>query len=194
MTLYGIALYLHILAAVGIVGGSCAGHYIHVRMHRAQSLDALREWLSAERTISKLMPIFALTLLVCGAYMTFAVWGWSQPWIIVSLALLVSISLASPLLLAPSLKKVGAAVARGESLSAIVLLLNDPVANYASGVFTAEALAIVLLMATKTTLPLTLGIVVVAAIIGAILGRPKAIATSAHATSVTSSAGAGRIR
>jgi|SRR5579884_1543820 len=172
MSLYGVVLFLHILAAVGIVGGSCAEHYVHARMRRARTVEALREWTVTARTISWLMPLFALTLLLCGIYMTFAHWSWQQPWILVSLVLLVAISAGAPLALGPTERTVGRAAAAGEPLPAIIGLLDAPLSSIAGSVFTAEALAIVLLMAAKPDLVPTLAIVVVAAAIGAVLGRP----------------------
>lgn len=197
MTLYGIVLFLHILAAIGIVGGSCLEHYFHVRMRRARTMDALTEWLSAMKTISALMPIFAVILLVCGAYMTFAHWNWQQPWIVVSLALLIGISVLAPSVLAPNLRAVARAASSGASLSAVADLLEAPLPNIAGGVFTGEALAIVLLMATKpSNLVLTLAIVLIAAGVGAFAGRPRARA-SAHVVEADSSGaevGVGRTR
>jgi hypothetical protein len=192
MTLYGIALYLHILAAVGIIGGSCLEQYIHTRMHRARTLDTLKEWLGAGRTISKLMPIFALSLLIFGTYMTFARWGWQQPWILTSLGLLIAISIASPLLLAPNMRAIGKAAFSGASLSDIAPLLADPVSNIAGGVFTVESLAIALLMVMKPSLMPTLIIVVVAAVIGVFVGWPKAQAHAAAPESVGVETSAGR--
>lgn len=185
MTLYGIALFLHILAAVGIVGGSCLEHYIQARMRRARSLETLNEWIGAAKTIGKLMPIFAVTLLIFGTYMTFAVWGWRQPWIIVSLILLVAIASSAPLVLDPNLRAVERAASNGEPLSAIATILAAPVPAIASSIFTAEAVGIVLLMATKPALVATLAIVILAAVIGAILGRSRAHAPAVAADPAT---------
>lgn len=194
MTLYGVALYLHILAAIGIVGGSCIGHYIHARMRRARTVEALTEWVTAAKMISKLMPVFALTLLLFGVYMTVAHWGWQQPWILVSLTLLIMISAAAPLLLDPNLRAVERAVTAGASLATIAELLADPVANIASGIFTVESFAIVSLMVMKPPLVPTLVIVILAAGIGAVVGRPKVSAKGVEATPVGADARTDAVR
>lgn len=188
MTLYGAVLFLHILAAMGIVGGSCVLHFFHARMLRARAREVLLEWAGAAKTVSKLMPIFSIVLLLCGIYLTLSRWNFEQPWILTSLVLLVCIGLASPLVVEPRMKRAVVAAVGGASLAEVKGLLSDPVYSFASSIFTIEAVGIVLLMASKPDLTLTLAIVVVAALVGAVLGRPHPVAAPqmVDATTVSS--------
>lgn len=170
MTPYDIALSLHILAAIGIVGGSCLELFFHARMRSARTHDILLEWLSAAGKLSKAMPIFSVVVLVCGVYMTFAHWDWQQPWIVVSLALLVVIGAAAPTVLEPRLRAVGKAAQNGAPLALTASLLRKPALTIPGHIFPAEAVAIVILMASKPALPVTVIVVVIAAAIGAIVG------------------------
>lgn len=166
MTAYNIALFLHILGAIGIVGGSALEHVLHARQLRTRTNEQLGEALWLSELLGRLMPLFGLVILVAGLYMTFTTWGFGFAWIDLSLLLLVGIGAAAPLVLDPKIKAVRKLVTAGESIERSHAVLRSPAYVATLNSFTAEAIAIVALMTLKLDWVPALIVVVVAAAIG----------------------------
>ena len=81
MTLYSIALFLHIVGALVLFG-----------LLTVEGVS-LRQGLMAARLNRILGPISAATILIPGVYMVFAEWGWNG-WIVVGIAAWVLIAVA----------------------------------------------------------------------------------------------------
>lgn len=163
---YSIALFFHILGAVGIVGGSTLAHVLHARQMRAHTNEQLGEVLGLSELLGKVMPIFALLILVAGLYMTITRWGFQYAWIDLSVLLLLGIGASAPLAFDPPIKAVRKLVAAGEPVERSHALLGARGYITTANVFTGESIAVVALMTFKPDWLPALIIVVVAAIIG----------------------------
>lgn len=166
---YNIALFFHILGAVGIVGGSTLGHVLHARQMRARTNEQLGEVLGLSELLSKVMPISALLVLVAGLYMTITRWGFQYAWIDLSLLLLVGFGASAPLVFDPPIKAVRKLIAAGEPVARSHALLGARGYSTTANIFTGESIAIVALMTLKPDWLPALIILVVAALIGVAL-------------------------
>jgi hypothetical protein len=103
MTLYTLALFLHVLGAL-ILGAADAFLLLSLtRARRASTVGELRLWSGLAGETGRIMPLAALLLLVPGVYLVFAAWGWTTAWIDVSLGALVLLALLGRVALGPRL-------------------------------------------------------------------------------------------
>lgn len=82
---YRIALFVHVVSAVLLLGGSVFAAYTRAAIREAETAGALRRWLAFARRSSRLNSLAAPALLLTGIYL-----GWDgdfrQPWFIVGVA------------------------------------------------------------------------------------------------------------
>ncbi|HEX5438621.1 MAG TPA: hypothetical protein VFW98_15825 [Gemmatimonadaceae bacterium] len=94
MSLYAVALFLHLLTVVAAFIAVALIHAGLIRMRRAERVGEAREALMSAGRAGRAMPIVGLLLLLTGAYMTESLWSWTTPWIDVSIGGLVAIMAA----------------------------------------------------------------------------------------------------
>ena len=108
---YAIVLFVHVFAAVALVGHSLSTPVIRNVIREADSLHDLRHWLAFAARAGRLNPVAAVILLATGIYLGSYGW-WGQPWFLVSIAAwLVNAALAGAVL-KPSYKAVMSAAAK----------------------------------------------------------------------------------
>lgn len=90
MDLYKVVLFVHILAAIVVVGGSFALDFAGTRAKRARTVDSLRSWLQASAIGSKAVAAAAAVTLLAGLYMAFEGGWWGDGWLTVALVLFVA--------------------------------------------------------------------------------------------------------
>ena len=83
MTYYSLALFIHIVGVLGLFIG------IGLQWISVQRLSQVREGTSLVAIQERLWPTTSLLILLAGIYMTVTAWGWSTPWIDISLAALI---------------------------------------------------------------------------------------------------------
>lgn len=96
MSWYSIALFLHIVGALGLFAGISLEQAGLRGMRRAVSTGSVREWLGVLRSRRRVEGPAGLTLLVTGVFMVH-VSGGMQPWIGVGLLGMVLIALVGAL-------------------------------------------------------------------------------------------------
>ena len=96
MSWYSIALFLHIVGALGLFAGISLEQAGLRRIRRASATPALREWLTVMRARRRIEGPAGLVLLVTGIYMAFTSWD-HQAWIDFSFVALVVIALLGAL-------------------------------------------------------------------------------------------------
>ncbi|MCC7383370.1 MAG: DUF2269 family protein [Deltaproteobacteria bacterium] len=79
MSVYGLILFVHVLAGVVLLGGSIFAPLTRAAIRRAETLGALRSWLDFARRSARANPVAAMLLLGTGLYLGSAGW-WSAPW------------------------------------------------------------------------------------------------------------------
>lgn len=87
MDLYHVVLFVHVLTAIVVVGGSFALDFMAARTRRSRSVETLRSWLQALTIASKAIAASAALTLVAALYLTFDGGWWGDGWLMVSLVL-----------------------------------------------------------------------------------------------------------
>jgi uncharacterized membrane protein len=85
VSVYSTVLFLHVVAAMLLIGGGAAILINHGFSHRARTAGELRSWFEYTGRIARLNPLYALVLLVSGIWLGSAGW-WSTGWFWVAAA------------------------------------------------------------------------------------------------------------
>jgi peptidoglycan biosynthesis protein MviN/MurJ (putative lipid II flippase) len=153
ISVYSVALFLHIVGALGLFVALGLEWTSLLYLRRAATADQAREWLKLFTSLRRLYPISWLAILIPGFYMTATVWG-GTAWIIIALAAVVLIAVLGAALGGRQMAPIGQAVA-GESgpLSATLRnRLDNPLLWASLRIRTAIALGVVFLMTVKPDL------------------------------------------
>jgi hypothetical protein len=155
MTTYTLALFVHIVGAIGVFIGVSVWLLAALALRRAQSVGQVRALTSLIQPSGVVTIISILLLGVAGFYMAITVWGERATWIIVATI--------SFLLLAPfgavvidrrlrALAKAAATALDGPLPTSLATRVRDPLLGIGLSVYIAVLLGIVFLMTTKPTL------------------------------------------
>ncbi len=167
--MYQIALFIHVLGVLCLMGGHTLIHASLEVMRRARQLERVRDWLAIAAGLDRFMPFFTLAVLVPGIYMAWTVWGWTTPWIDVSLLLFLVMAILGPILLGrrfAALNTLVKATPPGAIEAPLAAQMRDRTLWTIENTFTSLLLAILFLMTVKPNL---LGTVIVVSI-GLIVG------------------------
>lgn len=169
MTLHGTALWLHIVAAILLVGGSAWTHVATTRLRRARTVDEARAHAATVHAFVRASMPLAVATLAAGIYLATVGSYWTSPWLVISLVLFAAVGAMSGSQVDPAITQLVAtlddappgplgadavAQAHGRGLATI------------PAVFGGIDLAIVFLMSNKPGLLLS----VVAATLGVVVG------------------------
>ena len=111
MNIYSIALFLHIVGALGFfvaLGLEWTGLW---QIRSAMTLEQVRAWMGILKNARKVGFVSMLTTVITGIYMMLTVWG-GAAWIIVTLGSLVLMIVLSLVLTGPRMAAIGRALAR----------------------------------------------------------------------------------
>jgi hypothetical protein len=183
MAFYPYALFVHIVGVLGLFIGLGLELVCVLQLRRARSVEQLREWVSLESVIAKLMPITTLLLLLGGLYMVIVSWGWKTGWIDVSLALVIALSVLGPTVNGRRLHAIAANASAGPVSPSLLSKLQDRVLWASVFINVATGLGIVALMTLKPDWIGAIAIIVVAAILGLVAGLSLARTSPALAAS-----------
>ena len=75
MSLYSVALFLHITGALGLFAGLAVDWTALGALRRATTVDQVREWISVYPLLQRIGSASVGLLLVFGLYMTVTSWG-----------------------------------------------------------------------------------------------------------------------
>lgn len=165
MTFYSIALFLHIVGALGFFVAFGLEWTSLLYLRRATTITQAREWLSVLGLLRWIGPASMGVILLAGFYMMATVWG-GVAWIGIALAAMVLIAALGGILTGRRMAGIGQALAaERETLSlAFRERLNDPLLDTSLKIRVAIALGIVFLMTVKPALGgalLTIGVAVI---------------------------------
>jgi hypothetical protein len=166
MTFYSIALFLHIVGALGLFVALGLELLSLLYLRRATTTEQAREWLSAYGLLRWVGPISMGTILLPGFYMMATTWG-GVAWIGIALAATILLAVIGALT-GSRMAAIGRAVpTESGSLSpAFRQRLHDPFLLVSTQTRVAIALGIVFLMTVKPGLGGTLLTIGVAIILG----------------------------
>lgn len=172
MNAYSIALFLHIVGAVGFfvaLGLEWTGLW---QIRSAMTPQQVRGWMGILKSVRKFGFASMLTAVITGFYMMATVWG-SVAWVIVSLGALVLVIVLSVALTGPRMAAIGQALATEKvPLSqTFYSLANHPLLWISIQTRVAIALGIVFLKTAKPDLGgslITIGVAIVLGVASAL--------------------------
>jgi hypothetical protein len=172
MNAYSIALFLHIVGAVGIfvaLGLEWTGLW---QIRSAMTPQQVGGWMRILRSVRKFGFASMLTAVVTGLYMMVTAWG-GEAWIIVTVGALVLMIALAQVLTAPRMMAIGRALANEKAplSQTFYSLANQPLLWISIQTRVAIALGIIFLKIAKPDLGgslLTIGIAIVLGIASAL--------------------------
>jgi hypothetical protein len=173
MTLYSLALFVHILGALALFGAMGLEWVALLNLRRVEMAKQAREWLKMFALFPRIYPLAWLAIILAGLYMTAAVWK-GAGWIIVALVSVVVLAAAGGALTSRRMASLARGVAqeRGSLSSGLRTTLHDPYLLAVFQVRLAFTLGIVFLMVAKPGLAVSLLDMVVATILGLLSTLP----------------------
>ncbi len=152
MNAYTIALFLHIVGALGYFATVGVLLVAVTRMRQATTTAALREWAGLAATTEQWVPANAVLLVLSGGYLVITSEVWQAAWIVVALGMLVVFVPLFPFILGRRLNEIHNAT-RTETSEEIPPVLarriQDTVLLGTLRLVTALSLGIVFLMTLK---------------------------------------------
>jgi hypothetical protein len=150
MTLYSLALFLHILGALALFGTLGLEWVALLNLRRAQTAEQAREWLKIFALFPRISPFAWGAILLAGMYMAALVWK-GAGWIIVALISVVVLGAAGGILTGRRMRSLAQGIAgeKGSLSSDLQTILHDPYLLSVFQVRLAFTLGIVFLMVTK---------------------------------------------
>jgi len=159
MTLYAIALFLHITGALGLFAGFALEWTALSGLRRATTAEQAREWASIFRLVRGIGPVSVGLLLVFGIYLTVASGG-PTPWIGLGFLSLVAIMALGAVSGVRFGRAAASTVVGSGPLSVHArATLRRPLFVWSLRLRVALALAVVFLMTVKPETPAALAIV-----------------------------------
>jgi hypothetical protein len=190
MPSYQIALFLHVLGALGFFIAVGVFYLAVLNIRRAKTVQSIQLWAGAAAGVGRILfPTSSLVILVAGIYMLVTVWGERAPWAIVALVAFIVLAVGATLIQGRRVAALGmSATGQAESapvLGALEAQAHDPVTWISVNASMAFAIGIVYLMTLK---PDALGSVIallIALVVGLAFGyltqgRPAAAPTLAQ--------------
>ncbi len=171
--MYDVVLFLHILtiAAAFFVIGIMVSALI--RLRRVPDVASAFSAASTAAAAGKIMPIATVLLLLTGAYMTHARWSWTTPWIDVSIAGLLLVTVIGGGFIGArerALHRELHAAGNGPIDAATAARLCDPVLVAGTMVEVGLVCAVMFVMIVKPSLGAAILVVCVGAACGAVAG------------------------
>ncbi|HET9984551.1 MAG TPA: hypothetical protein VFQ38_13225 [Longimicrobiales bacterium] len=150
MPWYSIALFLHIVGALGLFAGISLEQAGLRGLRRASTTAALREWLTVLSARGRIEGPAGVVLLATGGYMAATGWG-RQPWIALALLGLVLIALLGALATGRTVRALRSALPNDDLPVRFALRqrIDSPVLRTSAALRAALALGIVFNMAVK---------------------------------------------
>ena len=174
MSLYNVALFLHILGVLGLfiaIGLELTGM---CRMRVAKTVEQVLEWTRLSQSLLIVFPIVSVLILLAGLFMLMTAWGWTVAWINTSFIGLIAMSIQGAAINAPKGKAIHEAAetsAHGAVSTELRNRINDTAYWTSVLTMTAASLGIVFLMTVKPNLIGTLVTAAVSVAVGIVSGQ-----------------------
>jgi hypothetical protein len=178
VTLYTFALFLHIVGAIGVFIGVSTWLVVAVALRHAQQVAQVRALSSLIKPTGMLTIVSLLLLGIAGFYMALTVWGEhgeQATWIIVATISFLLLAPFGAFLIDPRLRRVAkAAAASPDGLlpAALAAQTRDPLVGVGLSTYVGGLLGIVFLMTNKPPLLTAISTMVIATVLGLVVGLP----------------------
>jgi len=175
MSTYTIALFIHMIGAIGAFVSIGTWLLGLAALRRAQRVEQVRAiaWLII--VVSPIMVISVLLIAIAGLDMALSTWGLQTGWITVALVSFVLIAPIGPFVLDLRMRTILAYAGEtpdGPLDDALVKFTHDPILGTAAQILAAVLLGIVFLMTNKPSLANSIVVMVVAFFLGVVSGLP----------------------
>lgn len=166
---YHLVLFVHVTAAILLVGGSAWTHVAVSLAGRASTVDGVRSQLAFVRTFVRASMPIAMLVLLAGAWLATDAGMWRDAWLLTSLVLFLAVGAVAGRVVDPSVADLVAAADEapdgpvGPSLAAA---LHAPRIAVATTLMSAADVALVFLMTNKPGLAGSLTVVTVCLALG----------------------------
>ena len=161
MTLYSIALFLHIVGALLLFVTLTVEGIALRQLHRAATMEAAQVAAASLRLNRIVGPLSALGVLIPGLYMTATTWGW-VPWIVVGLVSWLAIAVLGAVN--------GVRILALDRSQALLTGIRNPIFMISWLTRVGIALGVVFLMTVKPGAAVALLAILLAAVAGLTLG------------------------
>lgn len=150
MSIYSIAVFLHIVGVLGLFAGIALEQVSLFNLQRASTASQLREWIGVLGSLRRVDAPAGLAILATGLYMALARWG-HQAWIGLALLAMVVMAVLSVAVTGRRAKRIATAIPERDSSISTALhrQLDDPVLRISASLRAAIGLAVVFNMSLK---------------------------------------------
>ncbi|MFA9431471.1 DUF2269 family protein [Egicoccus sp. AB-alg2] len=152
MSGYSVVVFVHVVAAIAVVGGSLFGPLLGMSVRRADDVGALRQVARHQAAVSTTGGAAAAVVLASGLFLAFRGGWWGSGWLEVSLGLFALAGVLAMGVVDPAIKRLLAALdeaGTGPVTPAVDRLRREPRATVADGVLLGVDVTIVFLMTNK---------------------------------------------
>jgi hypothetical protein len=170
---YTLALFVHILGAIGLFAAVSLIVVAFVRMRQASTLEQVREWALVANVAGKSMIFISLVILAPALYMVIIAWGFTTPWVMAALITFVVLSIMGATLNGRAIERVvvmAQAASPGLVPNELRALLMTPHLWLAEGVRLMLLFGILCLMTIKPDMLFSILILIGMLVLGLILG------------------------
>ena len=87
--MYTVALFFHVLGAIGLFIAISLFLVSVLRIRRAQTVEQLRDWVSLAGKAGQSIGGSSIVLVIPAIYMVLTVWGFATPWVLASMIVFV---------------------------------------------------------------------------------------------------------
>lgn len=183
MTLYTLALFVHVVGAIGTFIGVSIWLFAALALRRAQHVGQVRALTSLIQPSGVLAIVSIVLLGVAGFYMALTVWGEQTTWIIVATVSFLLLAPFGAFVIDPRLRALSKAAATapdGPLPASLSMRTHDPLVGIGLSTYVGVLLGIVFLMTNKPPLAVSILAMGVATALGVVLGLPLWWATRAR--------------
>lgn len=107
---YTLALFVHILGAIGLFVAVSLVAVALVRMRQASTLEQIREWAAVAQLAGKSLAFIGLVILAPALYMVIVAWGFTTPWVLAALLTFLVLAIMGATVNSRTIQQVGALV------------------------------------------------------------------------------------
>jgi hypothetical protein len=177
ISLYSVALFLHIMGALGLFVALGLEWTSLLNLRRASTSDQAREWLKLYASLRRLYPLSWLLILIPGFYMAATAWG-GAAWISIALGAVILLVILGIALGGRLMAPVGQALSSesGPLSASVRQRISNPLLWASLWIRTAIALGIVFLMTVKPDLYgalITMGVAILLGLVASLPARGR---------------------
>lgn len=191
MSLYTVALFVHLAGVIVGVGGVCAWLFALIGVRAARTVEQVRALLALYALAGNVALGGVLLIVIGGLYMALSTTLWQSAWLIVATISFVLVAGAGGSLLGRRiqvLSKAAGEASAGPLPASLAEQMRDPFTGVALNTYVAVLFGIVFLMTIKPTLVWSIVVILIAAALGVLSALPflQAARTSVSASNRSS--------